>query len=286
VVSLSVSIKAIDESNLEDEVLLCVPLPESPEAQKASKFEKGVKDKVEWLRLKLKDYGYVGHIAYGSDSKPLGFIEFISSKGAPLPIEEVETTAIITCIDLPKAPHGQGVGTNLLKAALRHLWKIGVCQVKTLVSRSPQWINGGIYRKHGFQLEKTFYKVGNPEPYDLLTLRLDGPQPKIEAIIEYLKPELRDKLPVEVLYFNSPQCPWNPAVHINHVNAIAKFSKELVTFKTINSWKEQEMAKRYGSMYLFDSFINGRGPFFGPPKQEEIEVEIQKEINRVLALKK
>jgi len=286
VVSLSVKIKVIDESNLEDEVLFCVPSPESPYISKFKfEFEKGVKDKVNWVRQKLKDYGYVGHIAYGSDGKPLGFIEFISSKGAPLPIEEAETAAIITCIDL-HAPHGQGIGTNLLKATLRQLWKIGVCEVKTLVSRSPQWINDGIYRKHGFQLEKTYYKVGNPEPFDLLTLCLDGPQPKIEAVTEYLKPELRDTLPIEVIYFNSPQCTFNSAVYINHVNAVAKFSKELVMFKTIDTWKNQDMAKQYGSMYFFDTFINGRGPFFGPPKQEEIEAEIQKEINRVLALKK
>jgi GNAT superfamily N-acetyltransferase len=284
--SLSVTIEAIDESNLEDEVRLCVPSLESPKYSSFD-FEKGVKDKVEWLRLKLKDYGYLGHIAYGSDGKPLGFIEFISSKSAPLPIkEETETTAIITCIDL-HAPHGQGIGTNLLKATLRQLWKIGVCRVKTLVSRSPHWINDGIYRKHGFQLEKTFYKAGNPEPFDLLTFRLDGPQPKVEAVTEHLTHGLKDALPVEVVYFHSAQCPESSGwVYNNHVNAVAKFSKELVKFKTIDSWKNQEIAKKYGSMYFFDTFINGRGPFFGPPKQEEIEAEVQKEINRVLALKK
>jgi len=278
-ISLSVIIKAIDESNLEDEVHLCVPSWDSPDYPK---FEKGIRSKVEWLMQKLKEYGYLGHIAYGSDGKPLGFIEFISSKGAPIPIQGMETTAIITCMYLPKAPHGQGVGTNLLKATLRQLWKIGICRVKTLVSRSPQWINDGIYRKHGFQLEKTFYKEGNPEPLNLLTLRLDGPQPKIRAVTQRFKPELRDALPVEVLYFNSPQCPFSSAVYINHVNAVAKFGKEFVAFKTIDPWKKQEMAKRYGSMYFFDTFINGRGPFFGPPKQDEIEDEIQKEINRVL----
>jgi len=279
---LSVAIKAIDESNLEDEVLLCVP---SRESLDYSRFEKGVEDKVEWLRQRLKDYGYVGHIAWDKSGKPLGFIEFISSKDAPLPIEEAETTAIITCIDLPKAPHGQGLGTNLLKATLRQLWKIGVCQVKTLVSRSPQWITSGVYRRQGFQLEKTFYKTGNPEPFDLLTLRLDGPQPKIEATTQHLKSELKDALPVEVLYFDSPQCPWSSMIYTNHVNAVAKFSRELVTFKTIDVWREQETAKRYGSMHFFDTFINGRSPFFGPPKQEQIEDEIQKEINRVLELK-
>jgi len=281
VISLNVVIKAIDESNLEDEVQLCVPSRESPDY---SKFEKGVKDKMEWLRQKLKDYRYLGHIAYSSEGKPLGFIEFIPSKGIPLLIDEAETTALITCIYLPKAPHGQGIGTNLLKTTLKQLWKIGVRQVKTLASRSPHWINDGIYRKHGFQLEKTFYKEGSSEPLDLLTLRLDGPQPKIEAVTQCLKPELRDSLPVEVFYFHSAQCPFSSAVHVNHVNAVAKFSKELVTFKTIDSWREPEMAKRFGSMYS-DTFLNGKSPFFAPPKQEDIENEIQKEINRVLQLK-
>jgi len=285
---MNVIIKAIDESNLVDEAMLCVPRPESSYFANAE-FEKGIKkgveEKVEWLRQRLKDYGYSGHIAYGNDGKPLGFVEFISSKGAPVPTEEAETTAIITCIDVPKAPHGQGIGSKLLQTTLRQLWKIGVCQVKTLVSRSPQWINDGIYRKHGFQLEKTFYKVGNPEPLDLLTLRLDGPQPKIEAVTQHLEPKLSDSLPVEVLYFNSPQCPFNPAIHKNHLNAVAKFSNELVSFKIVDSWKKQGMAKRYGSMHFFDTFINGRSPFFGPPKQDEIEAEIQKEINRVSAIK-
>lgn len=281
---MSATIKVIDDSNLEDEVQLCVPSPESSYYSKPE-FENGVKDKVEWLRKKLKDYGYVGHVAYDNNGKPLGFVEFISSMGAPLPIEESETTAIITCIDLPKAPHGQGIGTSLLKTTLRQLWKIGVCQVKTLVSRSPQWINNGIYRKHGFQLEKTFHKVGCSEPFDMLTLRLDGPQPKIQAVAQHLSTELKDNLPVEVLHFSSPQCPFNPAVHKYHLNAVAKFGKELVTFKVVNPWKEGEMAKRYGAMYFFDTFINGRGPFFGPPKQEQIEAEIQKEISRVTQLK-
>jgi len=280
---LNTVIKPIDESNVEDQVLLCVPPTETAEH---SKFENGVKKKVEWLQRKLKDYGYVGHIAYDNYGKAIGFIEFISSEGAPLPTEESETTAIITCIDLPKAPRGQGIGTSLLKTALKQLWKIGVCQVKTVVSRSPQWINSGIYRKHGFQLEKTLYKVGCAEPFDMFTLRLDGPQPEIEAVTEYFRSELKDQLPIEVLYFDSAQCPWSSAIRMNHVNAVAKFSKEQVIFRAFDPWTHQEMAKRYGALYFFDTFINGRGPFFGPPKQDQIEVEIQKEIDRVLHVKR
>ncbi len=280
---MNVTIKAIDESNLEDETYVCIP---SQEHQRYSKFdfEIGVKDKVKWLSQKLKEYGYLGHIAYSSDHKPLGFVEFISAKDAPLPIEEVDTTAIITCINLSKAPQGQGIGTNLLKATLRQLWKIGVSNAKTLVSRSPKWINGGIYRKHGFQLEKTFYKQGSAEPFDLLTLRLDGLQRKIKATTEQSHPPLMDALPVEVLYFQSAQCPFSAPVYLSYESAVAKFSKELVTFKTIDCWKNPEMAKRYGNMHFFDTFINGKGPFFGPPTQEEIEREIQREIDRVLKL--
>jgi len=281
VVSLSVTIKAIDEANLEDETLLCVP----PKGSTPYSFEKGVKDKVEWLRWKLRDYGFVGHIAYNSDSKPIGFIEFVSSVGSPLPIETSEKTAIITCIYLPKATHGQGTGTMLLKATLRQLWKIGVCQVKTLVSRSPHWINDGIYRKHGFQLEKTFYRTGSREPLDLLTFLVDRPQPTIEPSVQNLMSKSKNTLPIEVLYFHSAQCPYSSAMYLNHTNAVAKFSKDQVKFKVIDSWKEPETARQHGSMFS-DTFINGRTPFFAPPKQEDIENEIQKEINRVLALKK
>jgi len=283
VVSVNITIKTIDESNLEDEALLCLPSPESPKYS-TWKFDKGVKDKAEWLRWKLKDYGYVGHIAYDGNARPLGFVEFISAKGAALPIEEVETTAIITCIDASKAPRGQSVGTRLLSAASRQLWKIGVCQVKTVVSRSPYWINSGIYGKHGFQLEKTFYKEGNSEPFDLLTLRLDRHQPKIEAVTQHFDSELKNTLPVEVIYFQSAQCPFNSAVRDNHLKAVAEFGKELVDFRTIDVWEQPEIAKRYGAMYFSDTFINGKGPFFGPSNQEDIEKEIQKEINRVQRL--
>lgn len=82
-VSLNVTIKTIDESNLEDEVLLCVPSQKSPKYS-TWKFDNGVKDKAEWLRRKLKEYGYLGHIAYGSNAKPLGFVEFNFSEGRGL----------------------------------------------------------------------------------------------------------------------------------------------------------------------------------------------------------
>jgi len=172
----------------------------------------------------------------------------------------------------------------LLKATLRRLWKIGVNYVKTLVSRSPQWINDRIYRKHGFQLEKTFHRLGGCEPLDLLTFRLDAPQPKIEPVAQNFTSESKSTLPVEVFYFHSAQCPYSSALYLNHINAVARLSKDQVTLKVIDSWKEPEIAKRYGSMYS-DTFINGRAPFFAPPKQEDIENEIKKEINRVLEKK-
>jgi len=278
---LSVEIKEIDASNLEDEVRLCVPPKESPDY---SKFEKGVKEKVEWLRQKLGAYGYLGHIAYNEEGKPIGFVEFVPSESSPIPIQDTAKTALITCIYLTKN-QGQGIGARLLQATLRRLWKIGMSQIKTVVSRSPQWINDGIFRKHGFQLEKTFYKLGSPEPLDLLTLRLDGPQPEITPAVQHFKPLTKNKLPVEVLYFHSAQCPFSSAIYLNHIQAIKKFNKEQVTFKTVDSWKEPETARRYGTM-LSDTLINGKAPFFAPPKQEDIENEIQKEINRILELRK
>lgn len=277
---MSAEIKPITETDLEDEIRVCVPPTDSPNYPK---FEKGIQKKIEWLRQELKAYGHIGHLAYDGEGKTIGFIEFVPAEGSPIPVEDVTNTALITCIYLTKA-QGQGIGSRLLQTTLRQLWKIGVGEVKTVVSRSPQWINSGIYRKHGFQLEKTFYKVGNPEPLDLLTLRLGGPQPKIRAVEQHIKPQLKDNLPVEVLYFHSAQCPYSSAVYINHVDALAKFSKDLVAFKTVDSWKQPELAKLYGGMFS-DTFINGRCPFFAPPKQEQIEDEIQKEIDRVLELK-
>jgi GNAT superfamily N-acetyltransferase len=276
---LNVEVRTITLSNLEDEVSICVPPRDSPNY---SKFEKGVREKIYWLQEKMKGYGYVGNLAYDSRGEPLGFIEFVPAEESPLPIEDLTDTALITCIYLPKM-QGKGIGTRLLRAALKQLWKIGVSQVKTLVSRSPHWINSGIYIKHGFQLEKTFYKAGNPEPLDLLTLSLRGPQPELKPTVQRTEAKQKDSLPVEVVYFHSAQCPYSSVVYRSHKNAIARFSADQVTFKVFDSWKQLELARRYGSMYS-DTFINGRAPFFAPPKQEDIEKEIQKEINRVLKL--
>jgi GNAT superfamily N-acetyltransferase len=274
-----VEIRTITQSNLEDEVSICVPPKDSPNYPK---FERGIREKIGWLQQKIRGYGYIGNLAYNSRGEPLGFIEFVPAEDTPIPIEDATNTALITCIYLPKM-QGQGIGTKLLRATLKQLWKIGVRQAKTLVSRSPKWINDGVYRRQGFQLEKTFYKHGNPEPLDLLTFSLYGSQLKTKPVIQHLKPQQKDSLPVEVVYFHSAQCPFGAIVHRNHVNAIAKFGADQVTFKVIDSWKQPELAKQYGSMYS-DTFINGRAPFFAPPKQEEIETEIQKEINRVLRL--
>ncbi len=274
---MDVEIRAITEANLEDEVLVCVP---SKDSLNYYKFRRGIQEKIEWLQQKVRDYGYIGNITYNSRGEPLGFIEIIPAKGAPIPFEDAISTALITCIYLPKM-QGQGTGTKLLRAALTQLQKMGVRQVKTLVSRSPEWINDGIYRKHGFQLEKTFYQAGKSEPLDLLTLSFYDPQPRIEPKIEHLKAETKDLMLVEVVYFHSAQCPFSSIFHINHINAIAKFSPNQVTFRVVDPWRQPELARQYGNLFS-DTFINGRAPFFGPPKQEDIEKEIQKEIDRVI----
>jgi GNAT superfamily N-acetyltransferase len=254
-----------------------VPQRDSPNY---SKFEEGIREKIDWLRQEIREYGYIGNIAYNSHEEPLGFIEFLPAENAPLPIEDSANTALITCIYLPKR-QGQGIGTKLLRAALKQLWKIGVRQVKTLVSRSTKWIHAGIYMKHGFQLEKTFYQASCAEPFDLLTLSLYEKQPKIKPVICRLGAKPKNRLPVEVVYFHSVQCPFSSVVYCNHRRAVAKFNHEQVTFKVINSWKHPKLARQWGSMYS-NTFINRRTPFFAPPKQEDIEKEIWKEINRIL----
>lgn len=277
---MNVEIKTITQLNLEDEVHICVPRKDSPNYMK---FEKGIKEKTVWLQQKIGDYGYIGNLAYNSRGEPMGFIEFVPAKDAPIPIEDTANTALITCIYLPKM-QGQGIGTKLLRVALKQLWKIGVPKVKTVVSRSSEWINDGIYRKHGFQLERIFYKVGMSEPLDLLTLSLYGSQPKMKPAVHRFEAKSKNSLPIEVVYFRSAQCPFNSVFYLNLVNAIAKFSADQVTLRVIDSWKQPELAREYGSMYS-ETFINGRAPFYGSPKQEDIEKEIRKEIDKIIQLK-
>lgn len=62
--------------------------------------------------------------------------------------------------------------------------------------------------------------------------------------------------------------PYGSAVYLNLINALAKFDKNLVTLKTIDSWGNPEIAREYGSMYS-DTFINGRTPPFCSPNPRE-----------------
>ncbi len=54
--------------------------------------------------------------------------------------------------------------------------------------------------------------------------------------------------------------PWSSTVLMNHANAVAKFSKEQAIFKAFDPWTCQEMAKRYGAMYFFDTFLMEESP--------------------------
>lgn len=118
---MDVEIRTITPSNFEDEANIYAPPRDS---SSYSKFEKGIREKIKWLQQKIKGYGYVGNIAYDSHGEPLGFIEFVPAKESPLPIEDTADTALITCIYLPNV-QGKGIGTKLLRAALKQLWKIG-----------------------------------------------------------------------------------------------------------------------------------------------------------------
>ncbi|MFQ6074729.1 MAG: GNAT family N-acetyltransferase [Candidatus Bathyarchaeia archaeon] len=227
---MDVEIRRITEANLEDEVRICVPQKDSPDYHK---FERGIQEKIEWLQQRVKDYGCVGNIAYNPQGEPLGFVEFVPAEGAPIPIEDTTYTALITCIYLPKM-QGRGIGTGLLRAALKQLSKIGARHVKALVSRSQEWINDGIYRKHGFQLEKTFYQTGKPEPLDLLTLSLHDPQPRVEPMIVHLKAKTEDTSPIEVVYFHSAQCPFS--------SALAKSHSKLSTPGNNQNWRDDTEA--------------------------------------------
>ena len=242
----------------------------------------GVEKKCAWLGKRLRELGSVAQVAY-SKRQPVAFVEYVSATNAPVPTVEGEKTVLITCIYKPKF-QCKGVGTKLVQAALDRLRQLDVKHVEALVARDPHWINGSIYLKNGFQLEKTFFKPGGTEPLDLLTLNLEGAETHTAwpATIRFA-PSISDALPIDVVFFSSGQCPFNALIHSRLLKALEKFDAKYVVLEVLDSWENRRLARECGAMYS-DIFVNGRAPFLGPAAREKIEEEIRKEIERIKKL--
>lgn len=276
---MSIHVKEVDENLFDDEINLC--LPPNLGSENAA-FQKGVEEKRRWLKKRLNEFGSVALVAY-HEQQPVGFIEYVSARNVPVPVNEDEKVAMTTCINKPRF-HEKGVGTALLHAALKKLKQMRIEQVKTLVSRSPYWINQGIYSKNGFQLERTFYKPGATEPLDLLTLNVKGTQKPINEPSTVRFPQMTsDSLPISIVYFCSGQCPFNALVRSRLIGALEKFDPKHVVLEVLDSWENCKLARECGAMYG-DLFVNGKTPFTGPVSLENIEKEIRKEIERIRAL--
>lgn len=232
----------------------------------------------------MDELGSVAQIAYNKN-EPVAFIEYVSAEKAQVPISENRKTALIPCIYKPRFQE-RGVGTMLVQAALERLRQLDVECVKTVVSRHPEWITGGIYYKNGFRHEKTFYKSGCVEPLDLLTLNLQGAQTPITepTAATTFAPPVKKSLPIEIVCFNSGQCPFNKVIYTRLLKALEKFDAGQVLLKVYDSRKNWEIAREYGPIFM-DIFINGKAAFFGPPSQGKIEEEIVKEIERIEGLR-
>jgi GNAT superfamily N-acetyltransferase len=277
--SLSVRVREADERLFDQEIHLCVPPEDSP---KYPAFKRGIEKKRIWLKQRLVETGSVAQIAYHKN-QPIAFIEYVHAKNAPVPVDQDQDTALITCINKPKS-RIKGVGTSLVKAALKKLKELGFENVKTLVARNPHWINGGIYCKNGFQLEKTFLKHGEAEPLDLLTLNLKGKQAQInKPVTVKLEPLISDALPISIVRFTSGQCPFNAVVHTKLLAALAAIDPKNFVLEVFDSWENCKLARQCGAMYA-DLCINGKSPFAGPASQEKIEAEILREIDRIKRL--
>lgn len=276
---MSVKVKEAEERLFDDEVRVC--LPPSDSGNRAA-FEDGVKEKLVWLKQRLNEFGSVAQIAY-HDHKPVAFIEYVSAKYAPVPFADEGKTALVTCLYKPSYKE-KGVGSALLKATLDRLRALGASEVKVLVGRKKEWINGGLFLKHGFRVERTLYKPGRTEPLDMLTYDLTGIRRTLgDASTIRFESALSDSLPVHVVCFSSGQCPFGALVRSRLRAAVARFDSRYVVLEEMDTWANCRLARECGAMYG-DIFINGRTPFLGPASQEKTEEEISKEIERIKAL--
>jgi len=86
---LSIRVKEVDESLLNDEIHLCLP---SRDSQRCAAFVSGVEKRRAWLGKLLRELGSAAQVAY-SKRQPVAFVEYVSTTNATVPTVEEKRQA-------------------------------------------------------------------------------------------------------------------------------------------------------------------------------------------------
>lgn len=235
--------------HINDEIICCVGKQLFSNPTRA--FAKGIEYKHGWLRKQIKNYGKAGKIAYkGVD--PVGFLEFVPGKIAPIISDEKNSCVYIDCYYVLQHEQNKGVGSALIKATVEefskgHPWFEGkpAKAIKLLAFEDSAWKMAEPFHKMGFKTELKLTYAGTACRRIPLLLTFDSEPTKRRPKEILVKLPTRKELPLLVKTFVSTICPYGSPDFPEVKRLVRKFGRK-VKFEIFDLWKNPELVKTYG----------------------------------------
>ena len=173
------------------------------------KHQKGVDNKKEWIKNKLKD----GHVFRKLNARGKIFIEYEPIETAWVPISG-KNYEYIYCLWVAGSFKGKGIGKELLEYAINDAKEKKMSGICTLVSKKKKPFIGDkkFFEHYGFKV------IDTTLDYELLALKFDDNEtPKFNDTARTMKIDNQNF----TIYY-SPECPYV----INCIDEIQEYAKE------------------------------------------------------------
>lgn len=224
----------ITPSNVEESGTYCVKDKKSP----------GFKAKAKWFNDEYQN-GLRLKIAFDSNGKQMGFIEFTNAEAAWRPVN-AENYIFIQCIGVfSKESRGINLGSTLIKACEDYAVennKSGVC---VMCSDGVWMADKSIFEKNNYQQAD---KLGR---FELMYKRLDNSSP-VPAFINWEEKQ-KNYAGWHLIY--ADQCPWHDKAAAELKTTAEKYGIELNIRKITNANEAQQAPSGFAT---FSLLYNGK----------------------------
>lgn len=244
-----IEVQPLRMDNIHDEIICCVgkrmfstPTPE---------FAEGIEYKHAWLRKQIERYGEAGKIAY-KDTEPVGFLEFVPGKIAPIISREKNSCVYVDCYYVLRNEQNTGVGSALVKSAVEefskgHPWFRGkpAESIKLLAYEGLLWKNAAPFYKLGFKTELKWTHTGEESKWIPVLLTFDIKPQRRETKEIIVRLPIQKSLPLIVKVFRSTPCPYGSPDFPEVKQTVKKFGKK-VQLEILDLWEKPELVEVYG----------------------------------------
>ncbi|MFW9832334.1 MAG: GNAT family N-acetyltransferase [Candidatus Thorarchaeota archaeon] len=264
-------IQDLSDANVWDLASFCLR-----DCQKEAWYCRGDEQRIQtaWKRKekylqKMLRAGVRAKIAY-SRQTPLGFIEYYPIETTNLELVG-ENIMAIWCINVAQSVRGQGIGSQLLKACLGDVKKLGRKGV-AVTCWDPLWMPKGFFKKHGFR------EVGKAVGAGLVFFHAEkavAPPKWIGRGATYeIIPLVEDKAVLDI--FHSDRCP----IHWRNTALIKEIASEFHKHLLIREYDMDEREAVLKHRIQYSVFLDGKVIAAGPQvKAESIRQKITAAIN-------